>query len=78
MLFLERAAHDQLLKYLEQNKILLRNQFGYRKKHSTELATLYLKDEISKQLDNGNVVGALYIDLTKARGGYMTSKKRGC
>ena len=77
MLFLERAVHDQLLKYLEQNKILLKNQFGYRKKHSAELATLYLKDEISKQLDNGNVVGTLYIDLSKARGRYRISKKRG-
>ena len=77
MLFLERAAHDQLLKYLEHNKILSRNQFGYRKKHSTELATLYLKDEICKQLDNGNEVGALYIDLLKARGGYSILKKKG-
>ena len=58
--------HDQLLKYLEQNKILSKNQFGYRKKHSTELATLYLVDEISKQIDNGNIVGALYIDISKA------------
>ena len=37
-----------------------------KKKHSTELATLYLVDEISKQIDNGNMVGALNIDLSKA------------
>ena len=63
---LERAVHDQLLKYLEQNKNLSKNQFGYRQKHSIELGTLYLVDEISKQIDNGNMVGALYNDLSKA------------
>lgn len=63
---LERAVHEQLLKYPEQNKILSKNQLGSRKKHSTEVAILYLVDEISKQIDNGTVVGALYIDLSSA------------
>ena len=63
---LERAVHEQLLKYPEQNKILSKNQLGSRKKHSTEVATLYFVDEISKQIDNGTVVGALYIDLSSA------------
>ena len=43
-----------------------RKQIVYRKKHSTELGTLHLVDEISKQNDNGNMAGALYIDLSKA------------
>jgi hypothetical protein len=63
---LERAAHDQLTTYLEENHILSKSQFGYRKKHSTELATLLLTDEISKKIDKGNLVGAVFIDLSKA------------
>ena len=55
----KRAVHDRLLKYLEQNKILSKNQFAHRKNHSQELATLYLVDEISKKIGNGNMVGAL-------------------
>ena len=62
----ERDVHGQLLKYLEQNKIFIENKFVYRKKHSTKLGTLHLVDEISKQNDNGNMAGALYIDLSKA------------
>ena len=50
----------------EQNKILSKNQFGYRKKHWTELATLCLVDEISREIDNGNIVLVLYTDLSKA------------
>ena len=30
-----------------------------------ELVTLYLVDETGKQIDNRNMVGALYIDLSK-------------
>ena len=63
VLTLERAVDDQSLTYLKQNKILWKNQFGYRKKRSTELSTLYLEGEISKQIDNGNMVRALYINL---------------
>lgn len=63
---LERAAHDQLTKYLEENHILSKSQFGYRKKHSTELATLLLTDDISREIDRGNLVGAVFIDLSKA------------
>ena len=45
---LEQAAHEQLTKYLEENHILSKSQFGYRKRRSTELATLLLTDEISR------------------------------
>ena len=63
---IEKAVHDQLLKYLKQNKVFSENQFGYRMKHSTELTTLYLVNEISKQINNGSIADALYIDLSKA------------
>lgn len=58
--------HEQLVKYLEENKILAGNEFGYRKKYSNELATLFLVDEISKQIRNENMVGTLSIYLSKA------------
>jgi len=62
---MERAVHSQLTKYLEDHKILSKNQHGYRKNRSTELATLYLTEAI-RQVENGNLTGALYIDLSKA------------
>eukprot|EP00794_Sanderia_malayensis_P021363 gene21363-23443_t len=48
---LERAVHKQLIEYLESNSILSENQFGYRKKRSTELATVLLTDKIRKAVD---------------------------
>ena len=63
---IERAVHTQLIEHLENNKILSKNQFGYRKQRSTELATILLTDNIRKSVDKGNLVGVLYIDLTKA------------
>ena len=55
-----------MTKYLENNNILSKSQFGYRKRHSTELATLLLTDEIGREIDSGKLVGAIFIDLSKA------------
>jgi hypothetical protein len=63
---LEKAVHHQLLHYLEFDKLLSKNQFGYRKRRSTELATILLTDSIRKCVDNGDLVVALFIDLFKA------------
>jgi len=43
------------------------NQFGYCKKRSTELATILLADNICKAVDEGNMVGVLYVDLSQKR-----------
>ncbi|XP_057299458.1 uncharacterized protein LOC130630077 [Hydractinia symbiolongicarpus] len=63
---LERAVHHQLIDYLESNNLLSRNQFGYRRKRSTEMATTLLTDNIRKEVDSGNLVGAIFVDLSKA------------
>ena len=51
---------------LKKTKFYRKTNIVTKKKHSTKLATLYLVDEISKQIDNGNMVGALNINLSKA------------
>jgi len=63
---LERAMHHQLSNYLEDNHLLSIQQFGYRKNRSTELATLNYIDNIRRCVDQGNLVGSVFIDLTKA------------
>ena len=63
---LERAAHKQLTEFLESNNLLSRNQFGYRKRRSTEYATALFTDNIRKEADTGNLVGAIFVDLSKA------------
>ena len=63
---LERAVHSQLIKYLEDNLLLCKTQFGYRKKRSTELATSLFIDSIRKHMDQGDIVLSVFIDLSKA------------
>ncbi len=52
--------------FLEENKLLSKFQFGFRPKLSTELATTLLLDDIRRNVDEGKLVGAVFVDLTKA------------
>ena len=63
---LERAVHKQLTDHPEINDLLSKTQFGYRKNRSTELATILLSDNIRKAVNEGHLVGVLYVDLSKA------------
>ena len=63
---LERAVHIQLYKYLQQHKILSPYQCGFRKCHSTEFAALSFSDNIRRNMDQGQLTGAVFIDLRKA------------
>ena len=52
--------------HLESNNLLSDTQFGYKKKQSTDIATTLFVDNIRKNIDIGKLVGAIFIDLTKA------------
>ena len=59
-------AISKVMDFLNENKLLSKNQFGFRPKMSTELATVKFIDEIRMSVDKGNLAGAVFIDLTKA------------
>ena len=63
---LERIVYKQLLSHLENNGLLSSFQFGFRSKRSTELAVTYFTDIIGKEVDNRKILGAAFIDLSKA------------
>ena len=63
---IEKAAHSQLSAFLEKHELLTEFQFGYREKRSTKLACTFLFDSMRNAIDNGNLIGATFIDLTKA------------
>ena len=48
---LERVIFDQLYAHFHQNNLLYSSQYGFKKKHSTELAVLELVDGITQKLD---------------------------
>ena len=56
----ERIMYNCLISFLESNKILFKNQFGFRKQHSTYMALVLLLDKIVKALENGEYVIGIF------------------
>ena len=65
-IFLERVIFDQLYAHFHQNNLLYSSQYGFKKKHSTELAVLELVDRITQELDKGHTPINIFLDLSKA------------
>ena len=63
---LEREVYKQLTEYLREHKILSPYQYEFRKSHSTEFATLAFADTIRRNIDNGLIMGAVFLDFKKA------------
>ena len=62
---LERAVHHQLYQYLHEHNILSPFQCGFRKCHSTKFAALSLADTIRRNMDQGMLTGAVFIEFQK-------------
>ena len=52
--------------FLQENKLLFKDQFGFRSKMSKSSALLLVTDSLFKSMDEGNVSGAVYLDLKKS------------
>lgn len=63
---LEKVVAEQLINYIECNNLLHKHQFGFRAQHSTETAICYFLEKARQSLDQGHVMGAVFIDLRKA------------
>ena len=57
----EHVIYNQLYNYFVDNSLLTEHQFGFRAKHTTELATIRLVDYIKKHTPVN-----IYPDLSKA------------
>ena len=64
--FLKKVILIQHTDYLNNNNILHKNQYGFRKHHSTELASLHLVDKIYYKMDANEIPVNVDIDLSKA------------
>jgi len=62
----EKCVHHQLMNFLEENKLLNKNQFGFRPSRNTEHAATLFSDTIRKNMNEGKLTGAIFIDLRKA------------
>ena len=63
---LERLMYNRLIIFLDKYNILYQNQFGFRQGHSIHHALIALIDEITKSLDNRDIVIGVFLDLKKS------------
>lgn len=63
---LEKTVAEQLTTHFESQALLNPMQFGFRRKYSTDFACCYLLETIRAYVDQGRVVGAVFLDLRKA------------
>jgi len=62
----EKIIKSRLVKYLENNNLLSKNQYGFRSGLGTENALYEVTQFIYENLDNGKKVFAVFLDLAKA------------
>ena len=62
----ERILHDRLYKFLQKNKVLCLNQFGFRKNFSTLLAVSEIYDNLLDNLEKNLNSCVVFLDLRKA------------
>lgn len=63
---LEKVVHSQFQEFLNSNNLLSNKQFGFRSKRSTTAALSSFADEVLENMEQGNLCGAVFLDLTKA------------
>jgi retron-type reverse transcriptase len=63
---LERIMFNRLYKFLTKGKVLVNNQYGFRRFHSTEQAILDFQNCIIDHLIKKETPIAIFLDLTKA------------
>ena len=62
---MEKIIHDQLKDYLEDQNLLVSQQHGFRKNHSTQSAYAKFLDDIMLHLDRGDSTVAVFLDIKK-------------
>lgn len=63
---IEKLFNKRLISYIEGQKLLSDNQYGFRSKKSTEDAVLNLTSLISRYVDRGEKCVGIFLDLQKA------------
>ena len=62
----EKIMHKRLVKFLNENNIIFRSQYGFRAGHSSEHALLVAQHKINLALEKKQIALLLLIDFSKA------------
>ena len=63
---LEKAVHSQVEHHCKNNNLIYHLQSGFRPSHSTSTCLTYLHDQVRKEIEKGNYVGLIMLDVQKA------------
>ena len=63
---MERVVYAQLTQFIDANNSLYHHQYGFRCGHSTVQAVAQLNNWTLQYMDQGKVVGSLFVDISKA------------
>jgi hypothetical protein len=63
---IEKLVYARLLDHITTNSILVNEQYGFRTRYSTELATFSLINNILTAMNNNLKIGGIFCDLQKA------------
>ena len=58
--------YNQVYQFFSEHELFYKSQYGFRRKHSTELAALELTDRILTEMDQYKCPISIYMDLSKA------------
>ena len=62
----EKLIYDQLYEYLDSNKDLFKDQYGFRNLHSVVSCLLNCTNDWYVNIDRGKFTAMIFIDLKKA------------
>ena len=62
----EKVMYSWLLNFLYHYKVLISNQFGFRKSHYSYMALMVTINELRIALENGDYVIGIFLDYSKA------------
>ena len=63
---LEKLVFTRVISFLNKNKIIYNNQFGFISNHSTSQALVNVLDRVYESLDKGDIAVGVYLDIEKA------------
>ena len=58
--------YNRLIEFVQKNDIIYSCQFGFRKTHSTSLASIHLINNIASAIDRHETTAGVFLDLSKA------------
>ena len=62
----EKIMHSRVYKFLNKNNYFYKFHFGFREKHSTELALMTLTHTIASSFNDNKIILGIFLDLSKA------------